>query len=115
MMIGASPLGSFGRPQLTRRAQRGPTKVSQRRVSLSYQNFNNANENFRQGTPCLRVSGKDDKVVDGGTKPLSYLVEKLEEAIEEEVLEEEAVEEEEVPEEEVLEEQNEEQNEKEAN
>jgi len=84
MMIGASPLGSFGRPQLTRRAQRGPTKVSQRRVSLSYQNFNNANENFRQGTPCLRVSGKDDKVVDGGTKPLSYLVEKLEEAIEEE-------------------------------
>jgi hypothetical protein len=38
----------------------------------------------RHGLPGLRASGKGDYVVGGGAKSLSYLVEKLEEAIEEE-------------------------------
>ena len=82
-VVSALPRGRLGCLQLTRMVKRGQSKVPPLRVPLVYQRFHR-NYDHCHGLMGLRASGKGDKVVDDGAKSLSYLVEKLEEAIEEE-------------------------------
>lgn len=87
-VVSALPSGRLGCLPLTRRVKRGQSNVPPLRVPLQghqlvYQSLHRI-YGCRHGLPGLRASGKGDYVVGGGAKSLSYLVEKLEEAIEEE-------------------------------
>lgn len=82
-VVRALPIGRLCCLQLTRGLARGHSNVPPLRVPLAHHSLHRISY-CRHSLPGLQAFGEGDKVVDGGAKSLSYLVEKLEEAIEEE-------------------------------